>query len=85
MKKLILLISCITCLYSCSSQNEIPADLYPKDDEIQSIDDIVQPYIESEWTHGLSIGIYKDGKYKFYNYGQISAENPVAPDSLFHR
>jgi len=81
MKKLILLISCIPLFHACSSQNTIPADAYPKVEEINSIDDIVQPYIESEWTHGLSIGIYKEGTYKFYNYGQLSAEKPTAPDS----
>ncbi|MEM8527314.1 MAG: serine hydrolase domain-containing protein [Bacteroidota bacterium] len=82
MKKLIVLMTCIAYLQSCSTQNDIPADLYPKTEDIQSIDDIVQPYMESEWTHGLSIGIYKDGEYQFYNYGQLSDENSSTPDSL---
>ncbi|MEM6699842.1 MAG: serine hydrolase domain-containing protein, partial [Bacteroidota bacterium] len=35
-----------------------------------------------EWTHGLSIGIYKNGEYQFYNYGQLSDEKTTTPDSL---
>lgn len=46
---------------------------------INTIDDIVKPYIDNETTKGLSIGIYKDGKVEFYNYGICSDKNPVLP------
>lgn len=82
MKKIIFLITSIFLFQACSSQNDIPADQYPEITEINSIDDIVQPYIDSEWTHGLSIGIYQNGEYRFYNYGQLSAEKTSTPDSL---
>lgn len=47
--------------------------------EVTTIADIAQPYIDNEMTKGLSIGIYKDGKIEFYNYGICSDKNPVTP------
>ena len=47
--------------------------------EITAVTDIVKPYVDNEMTKGLSIGVYKDGKIEFYNYGICSDENPVLP------
>lgn len=50
-----------------------------KVEEVNTIDDIVQPYIEHDKTKGLSIGIYDNGQVTYHNYGICSDENPVPP------
>ena len=47
--------------------------------EVNSIEEITQPYIDNDRTKGLSIGTYKDGKIDFYNFGVCSDENAVLP------
>lgn len=46
---------------------------------INSISDIIQPYIENDKTKGVSIGIYKDGEIEFYNFGIVADANKVTP------
>lgn len=53
--------------------------LIPKIQEVSNIDQIVAPYLEHKTTKGLSVGIYKQGKIDYYNYGICSEENPVTP------
>ena len=53
--------------------------VYPAIKSVKSIDDIVKPYLENKLTKGLAIGIIKDGKTEFYNYGIHSDANPITP------
>lgn len=53
----------------------------PAIENITSINDIVQAYVNDETTKALSIGIYDNGKTTYYNYGICSDENPVPPDN----
>ena len=46
---------------------------------INTIEDIVQPFIENDRTKGLSVGTYQDGKIEFYNFGICSNEQPISP------
>jgi len=47
--------------------------------EINSIVDIIQPYIENDKTKGVSIGTYKNGEIEFYNFGIVADASKVTP------
>jgi len=47
----------------------------------KKIDNILQPFMNESKTVGLSIGILKDGKTTFYNYGETKKENGQVPSS----
>lgn len=47
--------------------------------EINTLEDIVQPFIANDRTKGLSIGTFQDGKIEFYNFGICSDEKQVTP------
>jgi len=47
----------------------------------KKIEAIVQPFMYESKTVGLSIGILKDGKTYFYNYGETKKGNGVIPSS----
>lgn len=51
----------------------------PPIEKVSSIDDIVQPFINNEATHSLSIGVYNKGNIQYYNYGTCSEKNPAVP------
>lgn len=53
----------------------------PAIENITSINDIVQAYVNDESTKALSIGIYDNGKTTYHNYGICSDKNPVPPDN----
>jgi len=53
----------------------------PSIENINTIDDIVQPYMDHKATKGLSIGVYDNGNITYYNYGICSDENPVPPNN----
>jgi len=52
---------------------------YPTLAEVESIESIVKPFLEDKRTKGLSIGIIKDGKTEFLNYGSLSANDESEP------
>ncbi|MEM6965337.1 MAG: serine hydrolase domain-containing protein [Bacteroidota bacterium] len=52
---------------------------YPAFDQIESIDTIVQPFLANDYSKALSIGVLKDGKMKFYNFGKHSDDRPDLP------
>jgi CubicO group peptidase (beta-lactamase class C family) len=69
-------------------KKEIPADFKKtKTDNAQlteldkKIEAIVQPFMYESKTVGLSIGVLKEGKAYFYNYGETKKENGQIPSS----
>ncbi len=52
---------------------------YPLLNEIESIESIAKPFLEDSHAHALSIGIIKNGKTEFYNFGSLTAENSSKP------
>lgn len=51
----------------------------PSIEEVNSIEDIVQPYLNHKNTKALSIGIFDKGQIQYYNYGICSEDHPVLP------
>ena len=51
----------------------------PKKNEVENIDSIVKSFLEDSHAHALSIGIIKNGKTEFYNYGTLTAEDSSKP------
>ena len=47
----------------------------------KKMEDIVQPFMFESKTVGLSIGVLKDGKTYFYNYGETKKDNGQLPSS----
>ncbi len=47
----------------------------------KKIDGILQPFMFKSKTVGLSIGVLKDGKTSFYNYGETKKDNRQIPSS----
>ena len=52
---------------------------YPELNEIENIESIAKPFLEDSHAHALSIGIIKNGKTEFYNFGSLTAENKNTP------
>jgi len=52
---------------------------YPALNEIENIESIAKPFMEDSHSHALSIGIIKNGKTEFYNFGSLTAKNQKAP------
>lgn len=73
---IILVISFITFLIFKTFAQGIT---YPKLNEIENIDSIVKPFLEDSHSHALSIGIIKNGKTEFYNYGSLTAKDSSKP------
>ncbi len=63
--------------FSCTKMEQIQ---YPSLENIQSVDDIVAPYLASDETFALSIAIINGEQEQFFHYGNISNKNPQAPD-----
>ncbi len=56
--------------------------LYPPLNEVKSIDDIVNPYMDFENNCGLVIGIFDNGKKQFFEYGELEKGNGNTPNSM---
>ncbi len=82
MRYIILILTIIGLLLACSCSSQITIGDFPELNTIQSIDEIAKPFVEADGTHALAIGIYENGEMSYYNYGRISEEKPVEPDSL---
>lgn len=81
MKTLLLLPLCLA-LVTCNAQNkEIPTD----NRQVSELDRLVQKeaaaYMKDPARVGLSIGIFKDGKSHFYNYGTSELGKSELPTS----
>ena len=80
MKKFLLTLSLILCIVMAYSQKSaIPADnkLQTKLDSLVNKSAI--PFMSESSRVGLSIGIIKDGKEYFYNYGSTQKEKQILP------
>lgn len=63
---------------------KVKRQTYLSDNKLQtSLDSIIEKtvkdYMQSPQNCGLSIGIYKDGKEYFYNYGEVKRDSKVMP------
>lgn len=55
---------------------------YPPFPEVTSLEELVNPYLEDERTHALSIGWIEDNIFNYRHFGRLSDDEAKAPDSL---
>jgi len=82
MKNFLITISLILCnIMAYSQKGAIPADNPLKTKLDSLVNKSVLPFMSESSRVGLSIGIIKDGKEYFYNYGSTQKEKQVLPTS----
>lgn len=72
---ILLVFGFISLTVAAESQNVI----IPPLSNINSVDDIVKPYVALETTKAISIATIKNGEIAYYNYGVVSDRNPIPP------
>jgi len=72
MNKVVWLLFLVSTATGCKGQPSTPD---------KAIDSMVQSYLKNNHAVGLSIGILKEGKTRFYGYGETGKGSGKAPDS----
>src|SRR5690606_15186702 len=82
MKNFLITLSLILCnIMAYSQKGTIPADNLLKTKLDSLVNKSALPFMSESSRVGLSIGIIKDGKEYFYNYGSTQKEKQVLPTS----
>ncbi|MBQ9535742.1 MAG: serine hydrolase [Clostridia bacterium] len=87
MKKIVALALCLLILAGCGSTRMDKTSEYKKfrdDAAAEDIQGMCRRFYEDNGLMGLSVGVYKNGEVRFFNFGRVKAEGAaITEDNIF--